>query len=125
MFKRIGTQGIISKNLVDDDLKTWINGFLINRKAQGVSEGTIHFYKVKFKSFTRYCEEHLITNILQITQVEIREYLLWLEEVGINPDGSTIRTQTAPELHLKIKLPTGLATRSGSLINIHVEYLLI
>ena len=87
MFKSKDTQGIISKSLVDDDLKTWINGFLIDRKAQGVSEGTIHFYEVKFKSFTRYCEEHYITNILQITQIVIREYLLWLEEVGHNPGG--------------------------------------
>ena len=67
MFKSKDTQGIISKSLVNDDLKTWINGFLIDRKAQGVSEGTIHFYEVKFKSFTRYCEEHYITNIRQIT----------------------------------------------------------
>ena len=87
VFKAKDTQGILSKTLVDNELKTWLHAFLIDRKAQGVSEGTIHFYEVKFKSFTRYCEEHCITNILQITQVVIREYLLWLEEVGHNPGG--------------------------------------
>ena len=72
MFKAKDTQGIISKTLVDNELKTWIKGFLIDRKTQGVSEGTIHFYEVKFKCFTRYCEEHYITNIQQITQIVIR-----------------------------------------------------
>ena len=67
MFKETETQGTISKTLVDDGLQTWLKAFLIDRKAQGVSEGTIHFYEVKFKSFTRYCEENSIANILQIT----------------------------------------------------------
>jgi len=87
VFKRTDTQGIISNNLVDDDLKTWLKAFLIDRKAQGVSEGTLHFYEVKFKSFTRYCDEHYLTNILQITPVVIRNYLLWLEEAGHNAGG--------------------------------------
>ena len=36
MFKAKDAQGIISKSLVDDDLRTWINAFLIDRKAQGI-----------------------------------------------------------------------------------------
>lgn len=37
MFKAIDTQGILSKYLVDDDLKSWFKAFLIDRKAQGTS----------------------------------------------------------------------------------------
>jgi len=87
VFKRTDTQGILLKSLVDDDLKTWLKAFLIDRKAQGVSEGTIHFYEVKFKSFIRYCEYEHIKYVQQITPTSIREYILWLEVAGHNPGG--------------------------------------
>jgi len=45
VFKETEVQGIISKSLVDDYLLTWLEAFLIDRKAQGVNEGTLHFYK--------------------------------------------------------------------------------
>ena len=98
MFKAKYTQGIISKSLVDDDLKTWINGFLIYRKAQGVSEGTIHFYEVKFKSFTVYCTSHQIINGLQISPNVIRENLLHLEAAGHNPDGRHVNYRAISSL---------------------------
>ena len=58
MFKATEVQGTISKTLVDDYLLTWLEAFIIDRKAQGVSEGTLHFYHVKFKSFINYCENN-------------------------------------------------------------------
>ena len=82
MFKQLDTQGTLSKIIVNDFLLTWLEGFLIDRKAQGVSEGTLHFYEVKFKSFIRYCEIEHIKYVKQIT-----EYILWLEAAGHNPGG--------------------------------------
>ena len=58
VFKETEVQGTITETLVDDYLLTWLEAFLIDRKAQGVSEGTLHFYEVKFKSFTQYCDQH-------------------------------------------------------------------
>ena len=87
VFKTTKTQGILSNNLVDDRIITWLNAFLIDRKAQGVSKGTVHFYEVKFKAFTRFCKLQENTNVLHITSNEIREYLLWLEAAGHNPGG--------------------------------------
>ena len=53
-------KGTISESFVDDYLLSWLDAFLIDKKAQGVSKGTLHFYEVKFKSFIRFCEnEHI------------------------------------------------------------------
>ena len=46
MFKATDTQGILSNSMANDDLKTWLKTFLVDRKVQGVSEGTFHFYQV-------------------------------------------------------------------------------
>jgi hypothetical protein len=42
MFNSIETQGTLTNSLVDDFLFTWIEAFLIDRKAQGLAEGTLH-----------------------------------------------------------------------------------
>jgi len=87
VFKATDTQGILSKTLVDDYLLTWMEAFLIDRKAQGVSEGTLHFYHVKFKSFISYCDSNFLNQVQQITPTFLREYLLWLEGKGHNEGG--------------------------------------
>ncbi len=87
MFNQVEVQGIISKTLVNDYLLTWLESFLIDRKAQGVSEGTLHFYEVKFKSFNGYCNSKIIKEVQQITPLILREYLLWLEAKGHNEGG--------------------------------------
>ena len=56
MFKAIDKQGTLSKTLGNDYLLTWLEAFMIDRKAQGVSEGTLHFYEVNFISFIRFYE---------------------------------------------------------------------
>jgi len=66
MFKQLDTQGTLSKTIVNDYLLTWLEAFMIDRKAQGVSEGT---------------------HVQQIKPISIREYLLWLEVAGHNPGG--------------------------------------
>jgi site-specific recombinase XerD len=87
VFKATEEQGTLSKTLVNDYLLTWLEAFMIDRRAQGVSQGTLHFYEVKFKSFIRYCENEYIKNIQQITPTILREYMLWLEAAGHNPGG--------------------------------------
>jgi site-specific recombinase XerD len=87
VFKSNDTQGIFSKNLVDDSRNNWFNAFLIDRQAQGVSKGTLHFYEVKVKSFINYFESQQVTNTAQITPNVLRDYLLYLGSTGHNPGG--------------------------------------
>jgi len=87
VFKATDTQGILLKTLVNDYLLTWLEAFMVDRKAQGLSKGTLHFYEVKFKSFIRFCENEQITYVQQISPTAIREYILWLENKGHNPGG--------------------------------------
>ena len=46
IFIETEVQGTILKTLVDDYLLTWLEAFLIARKAQAVSEGTLYFSHV-------------------------------------------------------------------------------
>jgi site-specific recombinase XerD len=84
MFNSIETQGIVTNSLVDDYLLTWLEAFLIDRKARGLAEGTLRFYRIKFKLFTDFCETQVVTQIHQITPTLLRQYLLYLEETGHN-----------------------------------------
>jgi site-specific recombinase XerD len=68
-------------------LSIWQEAFLIDRKAQGLSKGTIEFYKCKLAIFNKYCEGQLIQKIPEITPESIRRFLLWLNETGHNPGG--------------------------------------
>lgn len=72
---------------IDDYLATWLEAFLIERKARGVSDGTLHYYRMKLRGFSDYCDNHALTNIHQLTPTFIRRYILWLEEQGHNPGG--------------------------------------
>lgn len=71
----------------DDHLGVWIEAFLIDRKAQNFSGGTLYYYQTKLAAFAQYCEVRAITRITQITPNEIRSFLFWLESTGHNPGG--------------------------------------
>jgi integrase/recombinase XerD len=71
----------------DTYILTWVEAFLVDRQAQGLSKGTLHFYRYKLKLFMFYCDVQEIKYITQITPVLIREYLLYLERKGHNPGG--------------------------------------
>ena len=73
--------------MVDDFLLTWMEAFLIDRKAAGVTDGTMHFYRTKLKLFSDYCEAQTVKLVSQITPTFLRQYLLSLEESGHNPGG--------------------------------------
>jgi integrase/recombinase XerD len=71
----------------DDDLGTWIEAFLIDRKVQNLTPGTLYFYREKFKLFIAFCKGEDIQRISQITANVLRRYLLHLQEKGHNPGG--------------------------------------
>ncbi len=71
----------------DTYLFTWIDSFLIDRKARGTAKGTLRFYSIKLKLFTDFCEGQAVKEVTQIDPNLIRQYLLWLEETGHNPGG--------------------------------------
>ena len=85
--KLIHTQGTLYTFLDDAHLESWIEAFLIDRKVQNVSEGTLSFYRKKLKVFAAYCETQVITNISDLTPTTLRQFLLYLEDTGHNPGG--------------------------------------
>jgi site-specific recombinase XerD len=80
-------QWSITKFEQDTHLFTWIEAFLIDRKAQGMAKGTIYFYQKKLKLFTDFCEAQVISQITEITPRFLRAYMLYLEETGHNEGG--------------------------------------
>jgi site-specific recombinase XerD len=87
MSLKLDTQRTIEFSVVDDYLLTWIEAFLIDRKANGVAAGTLRFYRIKLIMFADYCEAKAIKQICQISPTFIRQFLLYLEEKGHNPGG--------------------------------------
>ena len=80
-------QRTIYKFSQETHLLTWVVAFLVDRKAQGLSEGTLSFYNEKLALYTDYCDSQLITQITEINPNQIRMYLLYLEDKGHNPGG--------------------------------------
>lgn len=68
-------------------LETWIEAFLIDRKAQNMTPGTLYFYRAKLQLFARFCETRAITHIDQLTPDDLRRYMLHLQDTGHNPGG--------------------------------------
>jgi site-specific recombinase XerD len=88
-------QGIILK--FSDDLKTWIDAFLVDRKAQNLSRTTIYFYQKKTRLLKQFTDQNGIRTMAELRPEVLRSYLLWLEETGHNPGGAhgcyrTLRT---------------------------------
>lgn len=80
------TQGTITE-IGEYHLLTWLEGFLVDRKAQNLARGTIAYYQKKLRLFADFCEGQVITDVMQVTPDVLRRFLLWLEETGHNPGG--------------------------------------
>jgi site-specific recombinase XerD len=80
-------QRTITEYYPETDLQTWLEAFLVDRRAQGLANGTIGFYRLKLEYFAEYCQAQVISQIPQITPTILRAYLLYLEERGNNPGG--------------------------------------
>ncbi len=87
MFLNTDTHRTNTALVVDEYILTWVEAFLIDRKARGAAKGTLMFYSQKLKQFTDFCETQILKDISQITPSFIREFLLYLEEAGHNPGG--------------------------------------
>lgn len=57
-----------------------IKSFLTDRKASGLTPGTLKFYKEKLSIFTNYCEAQAITQLEQVTPDLLRRFLLAMSE---------------------------------------------
>lgn len=87
MSEKFYTQGTITKVALHDHLETWIEAFLIDRKAQNLSDGTLEFYRKKLILLADFAETQAITQISQLTPDVLRRWLMWLETKGHNPGG--------------------------------------
>jgi hypothetical protein len=48
----------------DTNLLIWIEAFMFDRKAQGLSKGTIYFYTKKLELLFKFCEMKSVNNML-------------------------------------------------------------
>jgi site-specific recombinase XerD len=87
MFFKSETQRTLQVSNVDDYLLNWLEAFLIDRKASGVADGSLRFYRQKIKLFSDFCDAQAVKQIDQITPSLLRQFLLYLEESGHNPGG--------------------------------------
>lgn len=67
-------QGTIS-NLID-----WCEGFLLDRRAQQLADGTIQFYQKKLKKFLSWCHMQEVNDIEQVTPEVIRQFIVYLSK---------------------------------------------
>lgn len=77
----------ITKIGLDDLIHPWMESFLIDRKVQNMSTGTLYFYRTKLQLFSTFCETQAISYIHQVTPDLIRKYLVYLEDMGHNAGG--------------------------------------
>jgi integrase/recombinase XerC len=84
MFQTNLSKRILSTD--SDDLRRWIDGFLVAKRAAGLARGTIEFYRVKLGEFVAFCKQSQITNLEVVDPTLIREWLISLA-TGHNPGG--------------------------------------
>lgn len=74
---------------VQDYISVWIEQFIADRKSQNLSQKTIRFYTVNLGKFGEYCDSNSLKTIQQLTPQFIREFLLHLEQKGLNTGGQS------------------------------------
>ncbi|MFC1997274.1 tyrosine-type recombinase/integrase [Chloroflexota bacterium] len=87
MRTTIKDQRTITNFSQDVHLLTWLEGFLTDRKAQGLAQGTIGFYRLKLGNFADFCESQAISQLTHIDPNTLRHFLMILAENGHNPGG--------------------------------------
>jgi integrase/recombinase XerD len=71
----------------DHYIYTWVESFLLDRKAQNLATGTLKFYRAKLKNFLSFCEGQAVTQVDQVDSNLVRSFIFWLQERGHNPGG--------------------------------------
>lgn len=87
MRKHFLVQWTIEKTGNIDSIPRWFDAFLIDRRAQELSEGTLRFYRDKLKLIDAHFSAQGIANISEITPLAIRTMLIALEADGHNRGG--------------------------------------
>jgi site-specific recombinase XerD len=80
-------QDTINGFQLDDYLETWVDAFMMDRKAQNMAKGTLYYYGWRLKEFLSYCETREVKRITQIDPTLLREFLIVLQDKGHNPGG--------------------------------------
>jgi len=70
-----------------DNILSWIEAFIVDRKSRNYSSGTVYFYRKKLEKFWNYCQTQQIIQIKEISATVLRNFLLWLKEQGHNQGG--------------------------------------
>ena len=82
------------EQIISAELLNWMEAFLISGQTTGLSKNTIQFYKEGLQSFMRFCSQKEVGSVYDITAIEIRKYLLHLENTGHNPGGVHAKYRT-------------------------------
>lgn len=72
---------------LNDDIFTWLEAFLLDKKVMNLSPATVQFYEDMLKQFFAFCDGQAITRITDITPDNLRRYMLFLAEQNHNPGG--------------------------------------
>jgi site-specific recombinase XerD len=105
MFLISNTQRTLQVSGAEEYLLIWLEAFLIDRKAAGLAEGTLRFYRQKIKLFANFCETQTVKQISQITSSFLRQFLLTLENGGHNAGSrhAAFRTIQASSYGMKMR----------------------
>jgi site-specific recombinase XerD len=80
-------QWTILNEVQNAHLESWLDAFLLDRKAQNMTNGTLFFYKNKLDMFIQFCDTQEVKYITQITPDLIRMYIFYLDSKGHNAGG--------------------------------------
>ncbi len=77
------TKGFSNNYLIEKSIEV----FMLDRKAQNLSKGTLTWYQKRLPEFGRYCKDYNISLVTEITPDLIRSYISHLREKGHNDGG--------------------------------------
>ena len=78
------------------DLRRWVEGFLVARRAAGVTKSMLEFHRKRLEKFEAFCAAQGAASIDHVDATLIRQWLLALEDHGHNPGGSAWRGNPWP-----------------------------
>jgi integrase/recombinase XerD len=79
--------GVLQNKSQQSPILEWQKALIDDRRVQGVTPGTIDIYKRAFKFFNEFCEKNNIAFLEDFTPNQLRSFMTFLEEHGINPGG--------------------------------------
>ena len=89
------------------DLRKWVDGFLIAKRAKSTARRTVEFYGVRLAEFAAYCEKRNVSTIDAMDAGLIREFQLHrtLLLTAAVPRSSACPTQPARTCRRSIPAP--------------------